>query len=475
MEKRIPFIVFGDGPRNPTGLGRIARDLSARLYAEQEDLGIRFAQVGVDDPGGWHWQAWDFYGFQPTMEDYGRSALIKACLELSAQCDGARPVVLTIFDPSRIYDLVRDELPGEQLDALTVIADVWSYFPIDAVNPSGEIGGPAREAVGRVDRVLGYGRWGAQVLKKTRDSYDARHKVSWAENEPIQRTGGISYLPHGLEPGVWQPTPIEKADPMFQEWHTALPPNTLVIGCVATNQPRKDLGLLFASAAKIREHYGVNVAVWLQTDALTKGAWDVGELAYQFAFSRGNVLATYHELSDQQLAARYTASGVTLAPGLGEGFGYPIVESLSCGTPVVHGQYAGGTDLIADPRMLVPAEAWRVESIYVLLRPVLSPHRVGEQLLSLALDREGNDERGAYNRGSVAHLSWEYLWPRWRAWITKGLTDVRRQRAELWAEVTRRPEAAPLQGAGAGEHVGSGERPPAEDAGGDGRDHLSDV
>lgn len=474
MDKRIPVIVFGDGPRSPTGLGRIARDLSARLYAAQEELGIRFAQVGVDDPGGWHWQAWDFYGFQPTLEDYGRIALTKACLDLQAET-GRRPIVLTIFDPSRVYDLVRDEVPGERIDALTTIADLWSYFPIDAINASGAVGGPAMEAVGKVQRVLGYGRWGAKVLKATREMYDARFEGTLKHGLKPLRTGsrGISYLPHGLEPGVWKPTTIDQVDPLFHGWRTGLSPSTLVIGCVATNQPRKDFGTLFGAAAKIRELYGINVAVWLHTDRLVGPAWDVGELAFQFGFSKRNVLATYHELPDVQLAARYTASNVTLAPGLGEGFGYPIVESLACGTPVVHVQYAGGTDLIADPRLLVSPSAWRLESIYALLRPVLEPQEFAERLMGVATDVDGNPERRAYYQGSVAHLSWEHLWPRWRAWIVKGLSDVRRHRR--LEDAAGPPAAPPLQDSQPGGGDIGGERPGAEDAGGDDRDRLRDV
>ena len=44
----IPFCVYSDGPRLPTGLARITRDLCQRLWAERDSLGIDLLQVGYD-------------------------------------------------------------------------------------------------------------------------------------------------------------------------------------------------------------------------------------------------------------------------------------------------------------------------------------------------------------------------------------------------------------------------------------------
>src|SRR4029077_11733014 len=132
------------------------------------------------------------------------------------------------------------------------------------------------------------------------------------------------------------------------------------------------LGLLFASVAELKRR-GHSVGLWLHTDVLSK-AWDVGQLAEDFCFRRGEIFvsatADHGVVADAHLAARYAASTVTLAPGLGEGFGYPIVESLACGTPVVHGNYGGGVDLMPCEAWLVEPAAWRLESCYALMRPV---------------------------------------------------------------------------------------------------------
>lgn len=406
---RIPFVVFGDGPRIPTGLARIARDLTARLVAEQDDLGIRVAQVGIDPPGGWQWQSWDFYGFQETRRGYGRRELREVCDELQRET-GERPMVLAITDPARLYDLTRPSAVGQDVDHLDhpdpdagPEMDLWGYLPVDAHNVHDAIGGPAAEALTAMDRVLAYGRYGAKILRNTLGT-------------------PVSHLPHGIEPTFHPGYGDMDLDHPFREWRGQLPPGSILVGCVATNQPRKDLGLLFASVADLKRR-GHAVGLWLHTDLLTK-AWDVGQLAHDFGFQPAEVVvsttAERAALPDAQLAARYALSTVTLAPGLGEGFGYPIVESLACGTPVVHGNYGGGVDLMPNQAWLIEPVAFRLESCYALQRPVFNPTDVADVLERIARMPDTRVTQ-AYCAGSVAHLRWKNIWPRWRSWIQKGL------------------------------------------------------
>jgi glycosyltransferase involved in cell wall biosynthesis len=42
-----------------------------------------------------------------------------------------------------------------------------------------------------------------------------------------------------------------------------------------------------------------------------------------------------HGLTDYCLSALYSAALLTIVPSLEEGFGYPAVESMACGTPVL--------------------------------------------------------------------------------------------------------------------------------------------
>lgn len=427
----IPFLLFGDGPCLHSGLARIARDLGARIYAEQEELGIEFYQIGVDDPGGWHWQAWPFYAFFPNKQDYGRSSVALVVRQLLDRDPTTPPIVLAITDPARVYDLTRDQLKGETIPPVET-ERIWGYFPIDAHNVHGTIGGPAAECVRKCERILGYGAYGADVLKQT---------ILQTERMQDRRQDRVPYLPHGIETEIFRRREPGEADRPFYEWWQAGTPTAPIVGCVATNQPRKDLGLLFQTIAELRL-MGVPARLWLHTDLLTN-AWDVGELAVQCRLGKADVLVSLGELADTELAARYSVSNLTLHPGLGEGFGYPIVESLSCGCPVLHGDYAGGVNLIAMREMLVAPVAWRIESIYALQRPVFRPRDWAEAASRLIRDQMvGPGTVARYCRGTVAHLDWRYLWPRWRAWIRKGVIDGRGHRPTDPARALRAPAGA---------------------------------
>lgn len=417
-----PIVIYGDGPRLASGLARIACDLIGLLIGNAAVLDIDLVQVGVDEAGGYHHAAWEFYGFQQSDREFGRAAVAEVCEDLAAR-HGQTPIVFTITDPARCYEIVRasknnpfdervvgkdaPQLPLSEDPDARPVARFWGYFPIDGWNPAQTLGGPAAWALGSYERLLGYNEFGARVLRKG-----------------FPKGPAVQYLPHGIDLETFKPEQIP--DRNFLQWYNALGVYKLpqiVVGAVATNQPRKDLGTLFAAVAKLREVTpGRKIGLWLHTDILTK-AWDVGELARVYGFKPDEVLISTGFLSDTELAGRYGLSSLTIAPGLGEGFGYPIVESLASGTPVVHVNYAGGAELIPNPTWKVTPAAWRTESPYVILRPVLDPEDVAgacQRILGQA-----GPALGPYCRGSVSHLDWRVISAKWLGWFVTGLDQYK--------------------------------------------------
>lgn len=387
MRDPLPFVVYSDGPRLPTGLARIARDLTSRLWAEREALGLDLLQVGYDPLPGLA-LPWPVHAAPKidTEGDWGAGLVENAWLGYFGV---ERPGVLfSVWDPGRAYPLLTCKGPEQR----------WGYFPIDGANVNNTLGGPAAETIARYDRVLAYGRWASTILR------------------PLRR-GPVPYLPHGLDLDVFTYRhPLEDLTRAARV--LGMRDDEVVIGCVATNQPRKDLGLYFATLAELR-HRGLKVRGWLHTDTLVR-SWSVQQLVQDFGLAQ-KVTVTL-TLNDAELAACYSLCGVTIAPGLGEGFGYPIVESLACGTPCVHGDYAGGSELLPLNLLRVPATSERLEGIYGIRRPVFDPADVANAVLR-ALDWKRNDHDvcQAYCRGAVEYLDWRHLWPRWRSWFKQGL------------------------------------------------------
>lgn len=387
----LPFVVYSDGPRLPTGLARIARDLMTRLYEERDTLGLDLLQVGFDPLPGLApaWPVWSFAHMDMGEKgDWGADAIDEAWDVYFARRGVG--VLFSVWDPGRSFSLLPLQGPANR----------WGYFPIDGANVNDSLGGPAREAIARFDRVLAYGRWGSQVLATIRRP--------------------VPYLPHGLDLRVWDyhvtPDALARAEQLLQ-----MRAGEVVIGCVATNQARKDLGLYFGTLAELR-HRGHKVRGWLHTDKLVRH-WSVQQLIEDFGLARKVSVTT--SLQDWELAACYACCGATIAPGLGEGFGFPIVESLACGTPCIHGDAAGGAELVPLNAWRIPRCAERLEGLYALRRPVFNPVDAANAI-ERALDWKRNDERTCqvYCRGQVEYLSWTHLWPRWRKWFQQGLEEL---------------------------------------------------
>lgn len=367
-----PILIVSDAPNLPTGLGRIARDLAQLLHRWRDRLEVEVSQLGM----GWNGSKWPW----PVIgiQDEAEWANLDLPGAIQRTFQGRPGVVLSIWDPHRCFYVPRW---AEQFLGVKT----WGYFPIDAEGRRGGFGGPAAECVRRYDRVLGYGPFGAKVLREVRE-------------------GPVQWLPHGIDLDFWQPVEGAKRK---------------LIGCVAANQVRKDLGVVFEAWALLKDRHPGRWAYWLHTDLEVK-AWSVPEMAEEYGFG-AELLVTTAGMDDETLKGLYSQCVVTVAPGLGEGFGYPIVESLACGAPVVHVDYGGGAELTPGPWRVEPV-AWRLEGLYLLKRPVLHPERVAAVLEKAALWREEEPEVvDAFCRGAVAHLGWKEIDRRWFSWMRQGL------------------------------------------------------
>lgn len=386
---KTPLLLLGDGPFEPTGLGRIARDLG-RLLATHFPDAIDLLQVG--GPAGVYWPEWRHLPLPEAdrVGDWG-AAYVQGVYR---SVWGDRPGILWgVWDPARLFPYLSIDLP----------VDRWAYVAIDGQNIQGTIGGPAAEVIRRCERVVAYGRWGREVLRPI------RAEVGW--------------IPHGIDLEPWGD--VREAD---QDWVARWvgpawkPDHQTLIGCVATNQARKDLGL-FCHTLRTLLDRGHPVFGWLHTDTLVK-AWSVPQLIEDFGLGRHlRVSGTDQAVGEDLLAAAYRSCSVTIAPGLAEGFGYPIVESLAAGTPVVHVDHGGGRDLLPKAAWRFPVREMRLEGTYGLQRPVCRAEDVANAI-ERVWDWQGQvGERIArgYCRGAVAHLGWESLQGRWTGWVRHGL------------------------------------------------------
>lgn len=198
-------------------------------------------------------------------------------------------------------------------------------------------------------------------------------------------------------------------------------PKMVRIGVVATNQERKDWGLMAEVARQLADVCtadGRTFKAWFHVDVM-KRAWDLDALIADFGLA-DIVEVTLAPMVEDELVRRYRACDVTLAPGSGEGYGYPLFESLACGVPVVHGDYAGGASLMRTcglEQLLVAPIAWRLEGQHNARRPI---YDAADWMLRTMATLEMKEEW----RARVAHLDWPALGPRFLTWFNDGIQTV---------------------------------------------------
>jgi glycosyltransferase involved in cell wall biosynthesis len=262
--------------------------------------------------------------------------------------------------------------------------ELWGYWPVDAEGVDHHLPHGFPDVMRKYNRNLAYSEWARTLMKK--DDIEAQA------------------LPHGIDTSIWYPRDRKLARKKVQGLGmTRLGDNSLLVGVVATNQPRKDWALAFATCAELLKQ-GQDVLVWCHTDTL-RSHWDIVSLVQDFGLLN-RVMVTHPPVNDEDMAQLYSACDVTLGIGLGEGFGYPIFESLACGTPCVHGNYGGAAEHLSLPSLVEPC-AERIEGQFNCVRPVF----------------DAADWAHAVSCSSgcgmicPTTLDWNNLWPKWEAWF----------------------------------------------------------
>jgi glycosyltransferase involved in cell wall biosynthesis len=302
-------------------------------------------------------------------------------------------VIFTIWDASRLHWFAQPKyLEDGKLKKFLMSRRFqrWGYFPVDAASPGNRLTVQGRETLKGYDRTLAYTKWAMDVAK-TQD-----------------------WIPHGINLDVFQPRGREMGRMVLE---ANLTEDDFVIGCVMTNQVRKDWGLVAAVLGELKRRIP-RLRAWWHTD-LDIRHWNLHALIEDYGLK--NMVHVTHTMNDTQLSYAYSACDLTLAPSP-EGFGYPIFESLACGTPVLHGDCAGGADILKQCKLddlLVKPVAWRLETQFNCLRPVYEPSDWVNAVMTFTMGMELEEQR---YRDSLAHLSWKNLWRgAWLPWFERGL------------------------------------------------------
>lgn len=401
QDKRTSIVLFSDHPAAHSGLARITRDLAIRIHTHLGDT-FKVCTLGYGHCGSaqlpfpqYHWKENDW--FIPTELPF-----------IAENFANNEPFILfTIGDIQRFLPLADPQFSQDRnfagwwQDQRSRGAKLWGYFPIDAHGKDGKLPPQLAHTLTHYDRVLVPSEWAKGIVERTVPGIK------------------VTAIPHGIDTDIFKPYPREEARGKIGElffdiaqWpkeQINVSDQALWIGIVATNQWRKDWALGIEVVAEIQKTRPV--FLWAHSDRL-KNEWSLLELISDFGLLQ-SCLVTTGIVSDHAMAVAYSAMDLTLGIGRGEGFGYPIAESLACDCPVFASSYGAQRDYLPEEMQIHP-EGTRINGPLNLVRPLHDPKvwaKFIEDWIGMKMDFSPLSES----------LAWKNLWPRFAAWLREGL------------------------------------------------------
>jgi glycosyltransferase involved in cell wall biosynthesis len=200
----------------------------------------------------------------------------------------------------------------------------------------------------------------------------------------------IHVIPYGVNHDRFQP-----GTPLNEEWARSLGIRDGYLLHVGLFLHRKNIPLLLRAIAHLREKGKSKIQLVLAGLEFKKvaGATEIHQTIRDLALHDNVVITGY--VPDRHMPGLYAQAKLLVMPSLYEGFGFPILESMAAGTPVVASDTSSLPEVAGDAAILVSptdedALAEAIET--VLAKPTLSAEL---RMKGLARARQFNWQRTA--------------------------------------------------------------------------------
>lgn len=162
----------------------------------------------------------------------------------------------------------------------------------------------------------------------------------------------ISVVYNGVDLQRWSSEPGDQDAAVRERFGLAESPYLL---CVGASDFRKNHLRILTALAKVRRASPHSEVVMVWAARLDLGAQlELRRAALEHGVSGALKLVGY--VSDAELAALYRGAVAQLFPSRAEGFGYPVVEAMACGCPVVTSDRSSLAEIAGDAALLVDPE-----------------------------------------------------------------------------------------------------------------------
>lgn len=445
------ILVMSDNSALHTGFATVIRNITNYLYDtgkyEIRELAWFSPPRGFADKETE--QRWEVYATDRTSrgsvdaDKYGQVSL---------------PKVLAHFQPDVVLTVGDEWMTNHTGQWRDQFNFKWvSYVPIDGMPHPPEWS----ESFASADIMVAYCEWAAKVMRQRNKDLNVR------------------WIWHGVDLEKFKVYPDEQ----IQEFRRNLKfEDQFVVGCVARNQPRKQIPILLKAFAllvhgkrKCKETGKVYIAdpdklymnqflfvprdiphmgktyedltvspftggetedepyrlspeetkVYLHM-AFNDVGWNlmeqVGRYRLESYVAHNPAIQVGKGVTTEDLGKIYNAMDVMALPTIGEGWGLPISEAMACGTPVLVTDYSAHIDFAREGGPMIDVGAFYTEPRSNIERALACPYDMYEKLRAFQEDPELRKEWATRGRKMAEKMDWKtHICPQWEQVIDEAV------------------------------------------------------
>ncbi len=158
-------------------------------------------------------------------------------------------------------------------------------------------------------------------------------------------------------------------------------PSSPYLFTIGTIQPRKNYSRVIRALKILREKgYDLHLVIaggkgWLE-DEMYKTLAESGMQDYVHLIGFAD---------DEHIAALYSGAECVVFPSLYEGFGFPVLEGMACGTPVVTSNVSSLPEVAGDAALMV--DPYDIEAISDAIQRILDDSELGDMLIQRGFEQ----------------------------------------------------------------------------------------
>ena len=399
MKKKI--LVLSDHPLSPSGVGTQTKYFIEALLGTGRYTFIclggaikhnDYTPQSVE-PWGNDWRIF-------PIDGYGNHEMLRSVIQKE------RPDVLWFMTDPRFYGWLWEIENEIRANIPMVYYHVWDNFPSPVFNG---------------------------VYYRSTDDVVCISKVTHEILKDVAPDVSSRYLPHAVDPQFFHKFKSDEEKAIVERVRENITVNS------SNNHKNKDKKIFFWNSRNARRKQSGTLVWWfneflnkigqdqacllMHTDARDPHGTDLPHIIEHLGANDGQVLLSTDKVDSGHLASLYNAADYTISISDAEGFGLSMLESLSCGTPIIATMTGGMQEQVTDGKNwfgfgIEPASKSVIGSLQV---PYIYEDRISQEGFNDTLRKAMNRSPKAYDkmcRQGMNHVKKNYSFENYqKKWV----------------------------------------------------------